>query len=86
MLNVAQDRLAKRVQAVLAGAGGGESSREAGDSKEAREGERMVKREEEESHVTNPDLKGVSTILLEKVCCILLSSTNTVILIRFITN
>ena len=67
VLNVAQDRLAKRVQAALASAGGGESSSEAGDSGEAREGERVVKREE--SHVTNPELRGVSTALLEKVNC-----------------
>ena len=56
VLNVAQGQLAERVQAALASAGGsGESSSEAGDSGEAREGERVVKREE--SHVTNPELK-----------------------------
>ena len=70
-LTVAQDRLAKRVQAALAsaGAGGGESSSEAGDS---RERERVVKKEEEESHLTNPELRGMSTALLEKVNCMLL--------------
>ena len=61
VLNVAQGRLTERVQAALASAGG-ESSSEASDSGE---GERMVKREE--SGVTNPELKGVSTALLEKV-------------------
>ena len=61
VLSVAQGRLAERVQAALASAGG-ESSSEAGDS---REGERVVK--SEESHVTNPELRGVSTALLEKV-------------------
>ena len=50
-----------------ASAGGGESSSEAGDSGEAREGERVVKRKE--SHVTNPELRGVSTALLEEVNC-----------------
>ena len=71
VLNVAQDRLVKRVQAVLAsaGAGGGESSSETGDS---RERERVVKKEEEESHLTNPELRGMSTALLEKVNCMLL--------------
>lgn len=57
VLNVAQDRLTERVQAALAGAGGGE-------------GGRVVKREE--SGVTNPELRGVSTALLEKVKCMLL--------------
>ena len=64
VLNVAQDRLAERVQAALASAGGGgESSGEAGDSGE---GEKLLKRKEE-SGVTNPELRGVSTTLLEKV-------------------
>ena len=43
---------------------------QAGDSREAREGERVVKREKE-SHVINPELKGVSTALFEKVNCCL---------------
>ena len=62
VLNVTQDRLAERVKAALASVG---ESSEAGDSGEARERERVVKREE--SHVTNRELKGVSTALLEKV-------------------
>jgi chromatin licensing and DNA replication factor 1 len=57
VLNVAHDRLAERVQAALASASGG------GCSSEAREGES----EESQNHVTNPELKGVSTALLEKV-------------------
>ena len=61
MLNVAQGRLTECVQAALASAGG-ESSSEAGDSGE---GEKVVK--SEESHVTNLELKGVSTAFLEKV-------------------
>ena len=62
VLNVAQGRLAERVQAALASAG--ENSSEAGDSGER---ERVMKREDSQSHVTNPELKGVSTALLEKV-------------------
>ena len=60
VLNVAQGCLTERVKAALASAG---------ESNEAGEGERMVKREE--SHVTNnSELKGVSTVLLEKVDCL----------------
>ena len=65
VLNVAQGRLAKGVQAALVSASG-ESSSEVGDSGE---GERMVKTEENQSHVTNPELRGISTALLEKVNC-----------------
>jgi chromatin licensing and DNA replication factor 1 len=74
VLNVAQDRLAERVQAALASASDGVGSSEACDSREgvgsseagdSREG--VVVKREEESGVTNPELKGVSTTLLEKV-------------------
>ena len=71
ILTVAQDRLTARVQAALASASdGGVGRSEAG---EAREGERRVQgvavvtKREEESGVTNPELKGVSLALLEKV-------------------
>ena len=73
VLNVAQDRLAERVQAALASASDGAVGRsEAGDPGEAREGERRVEgvavaKREEGRGVTNPELRGVSTALLEKV-------------------
>ena len=73
VLNVAQDRLAERVQAALASASdGGVGRSEAGDPGEAREGERRVQgvavvKREEGSGATNPELRGVSTALLEKV-------------------
>ena len=70
LLTVAQDRLTERVQAALASASdGGVGRNEAG---EAREGERrvegvLVAKREEGSGATNPELKGVSLALLEKV-------------------
>ena len=74
LLTVAQDRLTERVQAALASASnGGVGRSEAGDPGEAREGERRVQgvavvaKREEESGATNPELKGVSLALLEKV-------------------
>ena len=73
LLTVAQDRLAERVQAALASASdGGVRRSEAGDPGEAREGERrvqgvLVAKREEGSGATNPELKGVSLALLEKV-------------------
>ena len=73
LLTVAQDRLTERVQAALASASyGGVGRSEAGDPGEAREGERRVEgvlvvKREERSGATNPELKGVSLALLEKV-------------------
>ena len=71
---MAQDHLTERVQTALASASdGGVGRSEAGDPGEAREGERRVEgvavvaKREEESGVTNPELKGVSLALLEKV-------------------
>ena len=67
LLTMAQDRLTERVQAALASASdGGVGRSEAGDPGEARDGVAVAKREEE-SGVTNPELKGVSLALLEKV-------------------
>ena len=64
LLTMAQDRLTERVQAALASASdGGVGRSEAGDPGE---GVAVAKREEE-SGATNPELKGVSLALLEKV-------------------
>ena len=64
----------QRVHAALASASDGRVGRsEADDPGEAREGERRVQgvaavaEREEESDATNPELKGVSLALLEKV-------------------
>lgn len=60
VLNVAQGRLAQHVQDALASVGGGEASEPVvTDSKQ-----------EKEKVNTNPELKGVSAALLEKVCVI----------------
>lgn len=62
ILNVAQGRLSERVQAAIASAGG-----ERDEIGHSGEGGRVVKREESDVTNYNPELKGISKALLEKV-------------------